>query len=194
MIEFKNLTPRRAFIASALAATLAAGLSKTVIAAPASTPPRKAPPWDIAEWINGDGGNVDTHKGKVIVIDFFQLWCPGCLKFSIPLMNYWEKQVFADQVKKGRLAFISIHTVFEGHGYQTPKKLRRFVKEKEIVHPVGIDRHRGGSHTPVTMRRYRTRGTPEMAIIDKKGMIRFQNFGFFEPPLGEHIIRTLLEE
>ena len=38
------------------------------------------------------------------------------------------------------------------------------------------------------------RKAPEMAMIDKKGQIRFQNFGIFEPKDGEHIIRTLLKE
>ena len=58
--------------------------------------------WEIANWLNGDGGNVDTLKGKVVIIDFFQLWCPGCNSFSGPLMNHWQK-VFARDIADGLL-------------------------------------------------------------------------------------------
>ena len=161
--------------------------------AQSATQPRKAPDWDISEWINSPGLSLDALRGKVVVIDFFQLWCPGCNRFSIPLMHHWE-QVFAREHREGRIVFVSIHTVFEGHGYQRPQRLRRFIAEKKITHPVGIDRHADGQRLPVTMQRYATRGTPEMAIIDKQGNIRFQRFGYFEPALGETTIRALLAE
>lgn len=44
------------------------------------------------------------------------------------------------------------------------------------------------------MKRYRTRGTPEMAIIGKQGRIRFQRFGGFDPTEAEALIRRLLDE
>jgi len=44
------------------------------------------------------------------------------------------------------------------------------------------------------MRRFATRGTPQTAIIDKQGCIRFQRFGGFEPAKAEALIRELLEE
>lgn len=174
-----------------LHATILAGfLLQTGIAAAAA---RKAPEWEISEWINSEPLSVAKLRGKVIVIDFFQLWCPGCNKFSIPLMRHWES-VFEKDVSGGRLAFVSIHTVFEGHGYQSPRRLHRFLKEKGITHPVGIDRHIDGHRIPETMRRYSTGGTPEMAIIDKRGFIRFQKLGYFEPAYGEQLIRHLLDE
>lgn len=160
----------------------------------AQVKPLKAPRWDISEWLNSPALELDDLKGKVVVIEFFQLWCPGCNKFSIPLIEHWEKQIFSKEIEEGRLVFVSIHTVFEGHGYQSPKRLRRFIKEKGITHPVGIDRHVDGQRLPETMKRYNTMGTPEMAFIDKKGRIRFQRFGFFEPSYGEALIRTMLDE
>jgi len=150
---------------------------------------RAAPEWDIAEWINGDGTTLAALKGKVVVIDFFQLWCPGCNSFSIPLMAIWEQQ-FEQEIKAGNLVMLSIHTVFEGHDYQNPDRLREYIKQKKIHHLVGIDRHIDGNEIPETMKRYRTRGTPEMAIIDKQGRIHFQRFGGFDPDAGARLINT----
>ena len=154
---------------------------------------RKAPEWVISEWINGPGIALSELKGKVVIVEFFQLWCPGCNAFSIPLMKKWTK-TFKNELDEGNLAMLSIHTVFEGHDYQTPKRLRSFVKEKGIHHLVGNDKLIDGERLPETMKRYRTRGTPEMAIIDKNGYIRFQKFGGFDPSLAERLIRELLSE
>ncbi len=152
---------------------------------------RKAPEWDVSEWINGSGTTLRDLRGKVVIVEFFQLWCPGCNDFSIPLMKTWQ-ETFADEFGAGRLFMLSIHTVFEGHGFQDPKRLKVFVREKGIHHLVGIDRHEKGSEIPETMKRYGTRGTPEIAIIDQAGNIRFQRFGRFEPRVVEEFIRKLL--
>ena len=164
-----------------------------LLAGQATAANRQAPEWDVSEWINGEAVTIDELRGKVVVVEFFQLWCPGCNRFSIPLMHRWNK-IFNKDIVSGGLAMLSIHTVFEGHSYQSPARLRDFLKEKGIEHLVGIDRHMDGNEIPETMRRYLTRGTPEMVIIDKRGRIRFQRFGGFEPTEAESLIRELLEE
>ena len=153
---------------------------------------KPAPDWAIEEWVVGPETSLGKLRGKVIVVDFFQLWCPGCNTFSLPLMRHWEKK-FAKEKTEGKIAFVSIHTVFEGHSYQTNKRLRAYVKEKDIRHPVGVDARQKGARLPITMMRYKTRGTPEMAVIDQKGFIRFQHFGGFNPEPVEQLIRRLIE-
>ena len=67
------------------------------LARPSHQPvPRLAPEWAVSEWINSDGVTLSDLKGKVVV-DFFQLWCPGCNAFSIPLVKFWGK-VFAKKI------------------------------------------------------------------------------------------------
>jgi thiol-disulfide isomerase/thioredoxin len=150
----------------------------------------QAPEWVISEWINSNGLALAGLRGKVVVIDFFQLWCPGCNKFSGPLMQKWNQQYSS----RKDIQLVGIHTVFEGHSQQTPKRLRRYVKEKNITYPVGVDDQVANQRLPETMIRYHTRGTPEMAIIDKKGKIRFQHFGSFNSVVAEKLINTLLNE
>ena len=36
----------------------------------------QAPEWAISEWINSNGLTLAGLRGKIVVIDFFQLWCP----------------------------------------------------------------------------------------------------------------------
>ncbi len=155
--------------------------------------PYTAPELEVDTWINGEGTTMSALKGKVVVIDFFQLWCSGCNTFSIPLIKTWEEK-FKFDVSAGNLVFLSIHSVFEGHDYQNLERLKAFVKEKGITHLVGNDKHVNGEHIPVTMKRYHTRGTPEVAIIDRQGIVRFQHFGQFNTDKATSFINELLTQ
>ena len=153
--------------------------------------PTNAPDWVVSEWLNGDPGRLADQKGKVVLIDFFQLWCPGCNSFSIPLFEKWEEK-YAD---RDDVVIFSIHTVFEGHELQTPDHLRNFVKEKRIEHPVGIDTYvTKDAEVPVTMDLYKTGGTPHIVIIDRHGKLRFSHFGRFDPGPVEAFIDRILTD
>ena len=169
---------------------LLAGLS-TALPAGVVLEPSSAPEWKVSEWINGDPGKLANHRGKIVLIDFFQLWCPGCNDFSIPLFQEWEQKFGV----RDDVLVVSIHTVFEGHEDQTPERLREFVAEKGITHPVGIDAYAvPGAVVPVTMDRFETGGTPHIAIVDKEGRLRFSHFGRFDPQPVERFIERLFEE
>ena len=154
-------------------------------------PPVPAPDWQVTEWLNGDPGSLASNKGRVVLIEFFQLWCPGCNRFSIPLFQSWNEKYGA----RDDVLVVSIHTVFEGHDYQTPSRLRAFVADQEILHPVGIDAYpAAGAEHPITMRRFRTGGTPHVAIVDKSGNLRFSHFGQFDSAQAEALIEELVAE
>lgn len=189
-----NSQTRREFLAKSVAsAAFATGIAGISSASGIAAIGTSAPEWDLTGWLNGDGGSVASNKGKVIVIDFFQLWCPGCNKFTGPLMKHWQ-QVFYKDIMEGRLRMVKIHSVFEGHKYQNNNRLKAYIEEKQISLPVGLDRHKEGSHLPETMLRYRTRGTPETAVIDSHGLIRFQEFGGFDYKPVQAMIGELLAE
>ena len=153
--------------------------------------PRPAPEWQVSEWINGNPGDLAEHQGKVVLIEFFQLWCPGCKRFSVPLFNRWH-ELYSE---RDDVLVLSIHTVFEGHDHQTPERLREFIDLWAIEHPVGVDSYaKEGDEMPVTMKRYRTGGTPHVVIVDKQGRLRFSHFGSFNEEVVESFIDQLLAE
>ena len=148
----------------------------------------EAPELVISEWINGDPGTLEDMRGKVIVIDFFQMSSLGCRAFLIPLMARWEK-MYKD---RDDIIFLSIHTVFSDHQSQTPSLLEEYVKEHEITRPVGVDTCDPKGSIPVTMKRYKTGGTPCITIIDNKGTIRFKQLGNFDVDGAEKLLDRLL--
>ena len=153
--------------------------------------PREAPDWKVSQWINGDPGPLGGHKGRVVVIHFFQLWCPASINFSIPAMQHFQ-ELWGD---RDDFLLVSIHSVFEGHPFQTPEVLRTFVQQHGMKQPVGVDAYDPDDATvPVTMKRFHALGTPHLAIIDRDGNYVFSHFGEFDVPAVEFFIERLLKQ
>jgi len=100
----------------------------------------------------------------------------------------------AEEIANDKMKIVSIHTVFEGHDHQTIERLKKFVEKTGFGHPVGHDRLDPSIHDrlPITMIKYGTRGTPEVAIIDKEGRIAYQKIGFFDPEEKAALVRRLM--
>ncbi|MEM7248120.1 MAG: redoxin domain-containing protein [Acidobacteriota bacterium] len=155
-------------------------------------PPRSrvAPKLDVDRWFGDGPASLSELEGKVVVLEFFQLWCPGCNRFSHPLMKRWHRELS----KRDDVAFLSVHTVFEGHSAQTPDRLADWIEQNRTSWPVGVDRQEPDQRLPETMRTWRTRGTPEMAFIDRRGFVRFQQFGSFDSQRARAFLDELLKE
>ncbi len=39
----------------------------------------KAPNLDISTWVQGKQTNIEGEKGNVVLVEVFQVNCPGCL-------------------------------------------------------------------------------------------------------------------
>ncbi len=150
-----------------------------------------APDWDVSEWLNADAPitQKDLH-GRVVVLGAFQLLCPGCVHESIP---QW-RNVHAMFEGSG-VAMIGLHTVFEHHDAMGKATLKAFLHENRITFPVGIDRPQmPETPVPITMERYRLRGTPSTVLIDKAGRLRKQTFGHVpDLQLGAEIMALVAE-
>ena len=63
--------------------------------------PEPAPEWKVSQWINDDPGTLADNRGKVVLIHFFQLWCPGCHEFSIPLFHQFNNlRIFSANTRR----------------------------------------------------------------------------------------------
>lgn len=127
-----------------------------------------APEFDVAEWI-GDASPLGPLRGKVVLVETFQMLCPACVSHGLP------------QAKRVQAAFrdvvvIGLHTVFEHHEANSIAALRAFLHEYQISFPVAVDRHQDDP-IPMTMRRYGLQGTPSTLLIDRQGRLRLSHFG-----------------
>lgn len=135
-----------------------------------------APPWRIAHWLNTPVPlELESLRGKVVVLHAFQMLCPACVTHGLPQAVNIRKTFSREAV-----AVIGIHTVFEHHAVMTPAALQAFVHENRLGFPIGVDLPSESSPIPETMRAYQMQGTPSMVLIDKQGRIRLHRFGALE--------------
>lgn len=143
----------------------------------------------VSQWFNTDQDiTLASLKDQVVVIEAFQMLCPGCVLHGLPLAQKVDRTFASEAV-----CVLGLHTVFEHHAAMTPVSLAAFLHEYRITFPVGVDSASAGP-VPKTMETFGLRGTPSMLVIDKAGVLRGHHFGEVnEMQLGAEIATLLAE-
>ncbi len=149
-----------------------------------------APPILASEWLNTpEPLTLDGLRGRVVVIECFQMLCPGCVSHGLP-----QAMRIAQTFRAEDVAVIGLHCVFEHHAAMTPVALRAFLHEYRIRFPVAVDRAGEGGPLPRTMAAYALEGTPTLLLIDRKGSLRARHFGqVSDLALGAEIMMLVQE-
>lgn len=132
-----------------------------------------APELMTTDWLNVPHPiALAGERGRVVVIEAFQMLCPGCVSHGLP-----QAQRIAETFSRDDVTVLGLHTVFEHHEAQgTRAALEAFLHEYRIGFPVAIDAP-SERHVPKTMAAYHLRGTPSLLLIDRQGRLRQQYFG-----------------
>ena len=148
-----------------------------------------APELAITRWFNTAGNpSLADLRGEVVVIEAFQMLCPGCVSHGLPQAKRIQL-VFGNDV-----AVLGLHCVFEHHEAMTPVSLEAFLHEYRITFPVGVDAHEDGGTLPITMGRYQLQGTPSLVVIDRAGRIRLNMFGQVDDLSVGAVLARLIDE
>lgn len=133
----------------------------------------QAPELQCTQWFNTDAPvTLAALRGKVVVIEAFQMLCPGCVSHGLPQVQKL-RQIFPQE----HVTVLGLHTVFEHHSAMPPVALQAFLHEYRIQFPVGVDTPATDGPIPRTMAAYGMRGTPTLLLIDRAGRLRHQHFG-----------------
>ncbi|MFQ6021865.1 MAG: peroxiredoxin family protein [Acidiferrobacterales bacterium] len=138
---------------------------------------QQAPELEVDYWIDKDGKptrfSVAQARGKWIYLKCFQNWCPGCHAYGFPALKRVADSFYDDD----RVAVVGVQTVFEGFSVNTQASVRKLQLRYQLPITMGHDPgDPDGDHRPLTMRRYRTGGTPWVIIIDPSGRVIFNDF------------------
>lgn len=149
-----------------------------------------APAWQVERWFNTPHAiTLESLRGKVVVLEAFQMLCPGCVSHGLPQAAR-VRATFSDE----QVAVIGLHTVFEHHAAMMPVALQAFLHEYRIGFPVAVDTPSAEGPIPRTMQAYGMRGTPTLVVIDRNGRLRHQHFGqVSDLVLGAQIAQLLGE-
>lgn len=153
---------------------------------------KPAPAWSVDQWLNLPTANkktidVEDFRGKVLYLFCFQSWCPGCHSSGIPTLQ----KVMPRFKDNDNVAFVAIQTVFEGFASNTLEHAKQVAQEYKLTMPVGQSGEPGKRSQ--VMARYRTGGTPWVVIIDRDGVVRYNDF-HVSVDQADRIIREALEK
>jgi hypothetical protein len=89
---------------------------------------KRAPNLRIGEWVQGVPTNIDKEKSKVVVVEVFQVNCPGCFLHGIP-----EVIGVYNNTDKSEVKVLGIATAFEDYDKNTLDNLRLLLTKGEVI-------------------------------------------------------------
>ncbi len=135
---------------------------------------QSAPALGVSQWLNLPKGKTSLdladHQGKATCLYGFQSWCPGCHKHGFPTL----KEIITRYDSDTNVAIVVVQTAFEGFQSNGFEQAKQTAKRYDLKIPIGQS---GTAPEPSQlMQRYRTGGTPWIVIIDRRGVVRFNDF------------------
>ena len=88
----------------------------------------KAPSLKVSKWIQGLSTNIDQEKDQIVLVEVFQVNCPGCFLYGIPeAINIYNKY------RSEGLTVLGIATAFEDFDKNTVENLELLLKTGEVI-------------------------------------------------------------
>ena len=131
---------------------------------PAGTEVGSMMPEYSAMWLDGSKFELESKKGRVVLLNLWATWCGPC-RYEIP-----ELQTIHDKYAAKNFEVIGVSVDESG-----VESVRDFVKEHEMRYPVVLDAE--GKLANV----FQTSVLPTSVVIDRNGKIVWKKFGAIMP-------------
>ena len=87
-----------------------------------------APDIQVDTWLQGDPANFSTLRGRVVLVEVFQVNCPGCFVHALPeVLHLYQRY------HDSGLEVIGLATAFEDFDKNTLGNLERLVNTGELI-------------------------------------------------------------
>lgn len=88
----------------------------------------KAPNFKVSQWIQGLPTNFDKEKDHIVLVEVFQVNCPGCFLYGIPeAINIYNKY------HSEGVTVLGIATAFEDFDKNTKENLELLLNTGEVI-------------------------------------------------------------
>ena len=88
----------------------------------------KAPNLGVSKWVQGLPTNIDKEKDNVVLVEVFQVNCPGCFLYGIPqAIDIYQKY------RKEGVTVLGIATAFEDFDKNTIENLELLLTKGEVI-------------------------------------------------------------
>ena len=88
----------------------------------------KAPNLGVSKWVQGLPTNIDKEKDNIVLVEVFQVNCPGCFIYGIPqAIDIYQKY------RKEGVTVLGIATAFEDFDKNTLENLELLLTTGEVI-------------------------------------------------------------
>ncbi|MEP0826140.1 MAG: TlpA family protein disulfide reductase [Nitrososphaera sp.] len=88
----------------------------------------KAPNLQISTWVQGKPTNIDNENGNVVLVEVFQVNCPGCFLYGIP-----EAIDIYNKYRDKGLTVLGVATAFEDFDKNNLPNLEKLLTTGEVI-------------------------------------------------------------
>jgi thiol-disulfide isomerase/thioredoxin len=148
----------RSIIACAAAAA-AMAFATSALAEAQLKPSKGATPPLAGMDIAGKPFDLESRRGRVVVVNFWATWCEPC-RDELPSLERLQK------AREGQ----AFEVVSVNFGEQ-PERIRKFLEREFVELPVILDRDKEAAG------RWKVGGLPMTFIVDARGQVRYQAYG-----------------
>ena len=89
---------------------------------------QKAPNLKVSKWVQGMDANLDKQNDNIVVVEVFQVNCPGCFMYGIP-----ESIEIYNKYKSEGVSVLGIATAFEDFDKNTLENLHLLLETGEVI-------------------------------------------------------------
>lgn len=146
-----------------------------------------APEISIAHWIGGEPVSLAQLRGQVVLLEFWATWCKPCHEMFPKL-----KELHDEYATRGLniLALTRHYLAYGGSADARSEELeliRRFAAERDVPFAVGV------AEDERLQTLYGATGLPAVALIDRRGIVRYR-FGGGGDAMFHQILKECLDE
>lgn len=99
------------------------------MAVPAPEIGKPAPNLSVSRWVQGMPTNLDQERDRIVVVEVFQVNCPGCFMYAIPeAIDVYKRHAGEDGVR-----VLGVATAFEDFEKNTLANLEMLAETGEVV-------------------------------------------------------------
>lgn len=148
----------------------------------------RAPEISIQTWIQGEPVTLRELRGRVVLLEFWATWCKPCQEMFPKLRRLDE------EYRERGLEIIALTRHYMAYRATAESKEQELELMRKMTGEHGLSFRIGVAEDERVQEEYGATGLPTLALIDRRGIVRYAHFGGGVDPKFEETLRSCLSE